>query len=121
MGRKRNRATEAAWRDRLARCGKSGLTITDFCQQEGVSQPSFYQWRKRLRDERLTGKPDDQRSERRSKSLKPFVPVSVSGALVSEVAEVEFPNGIRVRVPAANLDALRVAIETGGAAWREVR
>jgi transposase-like protein len=121
MGRNQNRATEATWRDRVARYGKSGLTITAFCRQEGVSQPSFYQWRNRLKKEGQSGKPDRQRSEWQRKTVKPFVPVSVSAALVSEVAEVEFPNGIRIRVPAANLEALRVAIETAGAAWREVR
>ena len=38
----------ARWRERLDRWKRSGLTITAFCQREGVSQPSFYSWRKRL-------------------------------------------------------------------------
>jgi hypothetical protein len=36
------------WRDLILRQKKSGLTIQAFCQQQGVSGWSFYQWRKRL-------------------------------------------------------------------------
>jgi hypothetical protein len=48
------KASEAAsskaevWRDLILRQKKSGLTIQAFCQQQGVSGWSFYQWRKRL-------------------------------------------------------------------------
>jgi hypothetical protein len=46
--------TEAAsskaevWRELILRQRKSGLTVEVFCQQQGVSGWSFYQWRKRL-------------------------------------------------------------------------
>jgi len=36
------------WTERLARFEQSGQTVAQFCRQEGVSQPSFYQWRKKL-------------------------------------------------------------------------
>jgi transposase-like protein len=38
----------AVWRERLRRFSRSGLTVAQFCEDEGVSEPSFYQWRKRL-------------------------------------------------------------------------
>lgn len=37
------------WRERLDRFDIAGMTIADFCQTEGYSVASFYQWRKRLR------------------------------------------------------------------------
>ena|ERR1035441_1693070 len=48
------KASEAAsskaevWRGLVLRQKKSGLTLQAFCQQQGVSGWSFYQWRKRL-------------------------------------------------------------------------
>ena len=39
---------EVRWSDRLKRWKRSGLSITAFCGREGVSLPSFFQWRKRL-------------------------------------------------------------------------
>jgi len=36
------------WRELVDRQKKSGLSVQTFCQQQGVSGWSFYQWRKRL-------------------------------------------------------------------------
>jgi hypothetical protein len=36
------------WRELVLRQKKSGLSVQAFCQQQGVSGWSFYQWRKRL-------------------------------------------------------------------------
>ena len=38
------------WRERLDRFDQSELTVAGFCEQEGCSTASFYQWRRRLRD-----------------------------------------------------------------------
>jgi len=37
------------WRDRLAEQERSGLTVKQFCQEQGLAECSFYAWRKRLR------------------------------------------------------------------------
>ena len=43
------RETAAAkWRGILDEHARSGLSIAQFCRERGVSQPSFYQWRRRL-------------------------------------------------------------------------
>jgi hypothetical protein len=39
------------WRARIAEQAHSGLTVKEFCKQQGVSDHSFYFWRKRLRDD----------------------------------------------------------------------
>lgn len=39
------------WRERLAEQQRSGRTVKQFCQEHGITQCSFYAWRKRLREE----------------------------------------------------------------------
>ncbi len=38
------------WTNRLRRFEQSNQTVARFCVDEGVSQPSFYSWRKKLRE-----------------------------------------------------------------------
>ena len=45
----RKRVRDEYWRGQIAAQENSGLTVKRFCQQQGVSQHSFYSWRKRLR------------------------------------------------------------------------
>ena len=129
MGHNAVQSTEDVWRDRLARFGECKLTVKEFCRQEGVSDPSFYQWRKRLEK----GPPDSKHSRRtggrsaKAEKSQSFVPVRVSSAedlsnavLAGGLAEVEFPNGVRIRVPATHVEALRIAILTGIDVCREV-
>lgn len=121
MARKQHESAEVVWRDRLRRFSKSKLTVRAFCRQEGVSDASYYQWRKRLmkRPERGTGARSDQDSRApRAQGPPRFVPVNVSQ---SAVIEVELPNGIRIRVPAMHGEALRVALAAGSGVCREVR
>ena len=37
------------WRERLAEHSRSGLSVKQFCEERGLTQYSFYAWRKRLR------------------------------------------------------------------------
>ena len=90
---------EELWRSRLQRFQSSGLSVTRFCQDEGVSLPSFYQWRKRLGISTV------------KTPLPSFVPVRLKQSLV---VEIHLPNGTRVCVPPDQADSLRVAIETAG-------
>jgi hypothetical protein len=39
------------WVERLERFAQSGQTVAQFCQDETVSVPSFYQWKKKLADQ----------------------------------------------------------------------
>jgi hypothetical protein len=36
------------WSERLARFRQSNQSVASFCRSEGFSQPSFYQWKKKL-------------------------------------------------------------------------
>jgi hypothetical protein len=48
MSRNSSLVKRQEWTRRLARYAKSHQTVGQFCLSEGVSVPSFYQWRKKL-------------------------------------------------------------------------
>ena len=41
---------EEFWRFVLAQWVESGLSAREFCRQEGLSEPSFYAWRRKIAD-----------------------------------------------------------------------
>ena len=43
-----NQQRQAQWQDRLAQQQESGLSIAAYCKREGISEQTFYGWRKRL-------------------------------------------------------------------------
>ena len=45
----RDLALERAWRERMRRFEKSGLTIRQFCEQEGLVAHQFSWWRSQLK------------------------------------------------------------------------
>ena len=49
--------TAKLWQERLRRFDRSQLTVVQFCRNEGVSQPSFYQWKKKLRQPPVVAEP----------------------------------------------------------------
>lgn len=93
-----------AWQRRMARFKKSNVTVARFCEQEGVSVPSFYAWRKRLQ-----GKPPAANAKAGDTAPASFRPVRlVSSAPVT----VRLPGGTRFELPAADPQLLQLAIET---------
>ena len=38
------------WRERIAEQERSGLSVKQFCKERGLTEYSFYAWRKRLRE-----------------------------------------------------------------------
>ena len=40
------------WRRMIEQQEKTGQSVRVFCQAQGLSEPSFYNWRQRLRNER---------------------------------------------------------------------
>jgi len=108
------------WRERLARFARSGKKVAAFCSAEQVSVPTFYHWKRRLaaesgrRRHRRAGSSSSGNRAAASSSVSPeraFLPVWIEGATL---AELELPNGARVRVPAKELAALGVAIAAAG-------
>lgn len=119
MGRKLSSGAEAVWHERLARFDSGNLRVAEFCRREGLSTASFYRWRKRLeqrgRQPKRSGR-EDRESPANGQPSR-FLPVNVVG--LAE-AEIELPNGIKIRVSATNAQALRTTILAAGDACREV-
>jgi transposase-like protein len=44
-------ARDEYWRERIAAQERSGLSVQQFCKEQGLNNPSFYYWRKRLRQQ----------------------------------------------------------------------
>ncbi|MGH9622089.1 MAG: IS66 family insertion sequence element accessory protein TnpA [Bryobacteraceae bacterium] len=53
-----HRGGEKRWRERVSRQRRSGHSVREFCQREGVSQWSFYRWRLRLRGAGVPARPE---------------------------------------------------------------
>lgn len=72
----------------------SGLTIATFCGSIGVTENSFYVWRRKLRSDRVAA------SRSGKLSAESFVPLSiVERGETRHRIEVELPCGAVVRVP----------------------
>ncbi len=114
-------AKERLWRRAIARWGKSGLGVRMFCEREGLSQASFYWWRRELakRDQRPHESTRTRRGARSSAKTRPngsgrarrspaFVPVrvlpDVSTLRGSDTIEIVLRSGHQVRV-GADVDA----------------
>lgn len=50
MGRKAENREEY-WRERVAAHERSGLSVKQFCEQQQITEQTFYVWRKRLRNQ----------------------------------------------------------------------
>ncbi len=87
----------------MARFRKARRSVAEFCRQEGVSAPSFYQWRKRLNEvSSQAGGTDRDRANG-------FRPVRLVG--LGEII-VELPGGTQLHVPTSDPQALQVVIGT---------
>lgn len=100
--------SEAAklWQERLRRFDRSQMTVAQFCRNEGVSQPSFYQWKKKLRQQ-----PGDTKRKPTATGVQ-FMPVRLTADaghhVAAESAEqampalasttIELPGGVRILV-----------------------
>lgn len=62
---------------------KSGQSVRVFCQERALSEPSFYNWRQRLRDERPVS----------------FALVETKAARTDSIVELVFVGGERLRIP----------------------
>lgn len=93
----RGEAARQVWRERLGRYERSGLTAKDFCAQEEVSLPSFYQWKRRLRSA----------NEDVPMSGPKFQPVQI---VADSMASVEFLGVATLRIPSSQASLVRAVV-----------
>jgi transposase len=89
------------WRGRMARFAKVRQSVARFCQDEGVSVPSFYQWRKKLKQLRRPMADDDA-----AVSFTPVRLVAAAGVCV------QLPGGTQLQIPTADPQALELVVRT---------
>ena len=85
---KRSREKEEFWRLVVDEQQRSGLSAREFCEREGLSAPSFYNWKRELRKRDAEPAPD---ANRPTNGQRQFVPVEV----VEQVGDAA-PMGRRV-------------------------
>jgi len=84
------------WQGRLESFRASGLSIDEFCLQEGVSRSTYYRWVGQLK----AGIPKEMVAEKAARDKAgsgeaAFVPITLKASPV----EIELPNGGIVRLP----------------------
>lgn len=95
MARGSNPVKVQQWTERFGRFQGSGQTVTQFCQAEGVSPPSFYHWKKKL-------SPQTQTPAKSGRTRSSFQPVELLAAgqstmiRLSSGIEIELGNDLRV-------------------------
>jgi Transposase len=78
----RQRRSEGVWREIVSRQEQSGLTVTEFCEREGLKAASLYGWRGRLRQEATGQKvsPTISSRARVQKNSEEFIDLGAIGA-----------------------------------------
>lgn len=115
MARSSDPKKVALWQGRFQRFVDCGLPVVRFCAVEGVSEASFYYWQKKLgpttRRGRVRAKSRNVGADRRGGGggdRSVFRSVTVVPATCGVV--VRLPDGARIEVDVAHLDAIRAVV-----------
>ncbi len=103
------------WKERLESQKASGLSVSVFCLQEGVSLSAFFRWQRQLKKGIPVALLEEEADRRRAESddidETTFLPISLKASPV----EIELPNGGIVRLPlGVGQTALIAVIEAAG-------
>lgn len=95
MSRRADPSRQQEWEERFRRFEKSSRTIDEFCRAEGVSQASFYYWKKKLpggsRRRSRVGR--RRRSVRRANAGSGFRSVVITPSADRVSVKVRLPGG----------------------------
>jgi transposase-like protein len=103
MARTAGGSKASVWRQRFHDYSKSGLTVTTFCRKAGVSVPTFYHWRRKLKVERRPGR--SRRDETTSPAFR-----SVTVLPITPAVAVCLPQGARIEVGTMDLGVIRTVV-----------
>ena len=126
MAQEANGQLQKTWRNRIDRQRRSGQTVAQFCQQEGVSTPNYYRWKRKLQEEQLARR-KRATTRRKAKPAKrrqvktaapsvnpPFVQLPLPSPPSCPWIEVVLSEGTIVRLPQQNLAALKTVLSALG-------
>ena len=112
MGRPVDLELRRTWRELLSRQRTSGLSVAEFCRAEGVSEASYYGWRRRLgRDAKA---PERRNAQQRgaisvdgsAEAAVRFVQLPVAALPHSAAVELTLTDGTKICVPSQASEAL---------------
>ena len=105
--RARNAERETYWRGILERQAASGLTAAAFCRRESISQPSFYLWRRKLREDGEVASRSDSAvaKERRTPRERgaEILPVRIESSGSQTAVRIFLPQGVCVELSGAGM------------------
>ena len=97
-GRNRNPGKERFWRRMVREWRRSGLCVRAFCAQHGLSEPSFYAWRRIVAERDQESAQVRAKPERDGDDAPVFVPLRVIDVATQVALEVVLERGRAVRV-----------------------
>ena len=112
MGQRR-KDRELFWRGVLQRQSESGLNVASFCRQESISAPSFYDWRRKLRDRDAGALGIDRQSDGEANLGVQLLPVEIESGRSPGPVRILLPQGASIDVP-GNIDR-RTLVDVLGA------
>jgi len=92
------------WLDRLSRFAQADQSVAEFCLAEGISAPSFYQWKRRLSPTVEIPKASRQRS---ASSTASFTELTVSSGS-SSATTILLPGGAAIELGSEQATVTRV-------------
>lgn len=96
----RKRFTADQWRVWFEEFDQGGLTVQQFCDAKGTTANTFYNWRRRLREEQSAQENLNRNAKRTSfVSVNLAAPTLGSSAAATPHVEIELGDGIVARVP----------------------
>lgn len=111
------------WKSRLVRFAESKQTVAEFCRQEGVSDASFYLWKKKLRATRETSARTTRQAVGERSAASAFQAVQiVSPPLATANAKtvIQLTGGVQIQL-GSDLPAVELVVKELFAATIEVR
>lgn len=79
-------------------CLASGEKKMKFCRERGIRRNTFYYW-------------ENKYHKAKQEAPEGFLPVEIKGSPIDSPMEIEYPNGVRLKLaPGTNLSLLRLLI-----------
>lgn len=98
MGQQR-KDRELHWRGVIGRQAESDLSVADFCRQESISAPSFYSWRRKLKER--DAEPCRKIPRADADSGPQLLPVRIESLEPPGSVRVLLPRGVAIDAPSS--------------------